>query len=66
MREQLNLKKNLIERVPCQQAMLLSLLNPLASTGYIDAMIGLQVPELERYSNEQLQLSLVLLAAWFV
>jgi len=59
-------KKIKIEKVPGQQALLLSLLNPLASTGYIDAMIGLQIPELERYNNEQLQLSLVLLAAWGV
>jgi hypothetical protein len=66
MRERLNLKKNLIERVPCQQALLLSERYPLASTGYIDAMIGLEVPELDRYSNEQLQLSLVLLAVWGV
>lgn len=56
----------MIENVPCQQALLLSLLNPLTSIGYIEAMSGLFVPELDRYSNEQLQLSLVFLVAWGV
>lgn len=56
-------KKNTTEIVPCQQALLLSLLNPLVSTGYMDAMTSLYVPELDRYNNEQLQLCLVLLAA---
>lgn len=59
-------KKNMLEKVLCQQALLLSLLNPLASTGYMEAMIGLQIPELDRYNNEQLQLSLIFLAAWGV
>ena len=59
-------KKTTTEIVPCQQALLLSLLNPLAKTGFMDAMASLQVPELERYSNEQLWLCLVFLVAWGV
>jgi len=62
-RRHLNLKKKIVERIPCQPALLLSLLSPLAKTGYVDAMSGLFVPELDRYNNEQLQLCLVLLIA---
>lgn len=59
-------KKTTTEIIPCQQALLLSLLNPLVSSRYMDAMVFLSIPELDRYNNEQLQLCLVLLAAKFV
>lgn len=59
-------KKNVTEIVPCQQALLLSLLKPLKETGFMEAMASLQLPELERYSNEQIWLSFVFLSAWGV
>lgn len=57
-------KKNITEVIPCQQALLLSLLKPLEKTGFMEAMVSLQLPELDRYSNEQLWLCFVFLSAW--
>ena len=51
----------------CEQALLLTLLNPLACSGYQSALSELGVRgEAATYSDEQLRLALVLLSAWGV
>lgn len=51
----------------CEQALLLTLLNPLAWSGYQRALSELGVRgETDSYSDEQLRLALVLLSAWGV
>ena len=59
-------QKNMKEVIPCQQALLLSLLQPLKKTGFMEAMVSLQLPGLDRYTNEQLWLCFVFLSAWGV
>jgi len=53
--------------VPCEEALLLTLLNPLECSGYQRALSELCVRgEKEYYSDEQMRLALVLLSAWGV
>ena len=53
--------------IPCEQALLLTLLNPLERSGFQRALGGLCVMQPDdRYCDAQLRLSLVLLLAWGV
>lgn len=63
----MRVKKKGGEIVPCEEALLLTLLNPLECSGYQQALAELRVRgEAESYSDEQMRLALVLLSAWGV
>ncbi len=59
--------KKKVEIISCEQALLLTLLNPLDVSGYQRALSELSVRGgQESYSDEQMRLGLVMLSAWGV